>query len=237
MFTKEQFTTVTPLSKALAMIVFVILPFAAFFLGMSYGQQSLPPVTTEVITTNDNVSKVDTSSWQAYRNEELGFAFSYPSEWGEVQIKRANIDAIETGEEYFLSFSAKEESRASFRTPDHKVKEGFGRGGAYWDAPETFSHDFKGGGGDISWDGDDARKLVERVPNRFVYLQCSDYTVNIEMSAIVMLDGKFEAAKFYYLLGSGDRFYELREGCNDLHNLFKPIQEEYLEFIHTIEAI
>lgn len=64
MFSKKQFTTVTPLSKALAMIVFVILPFAAFFLGMSYGRQTLPPVTTEVATTSDIVETDEEESTQ-----------------------------------------------------------------------------------------------------------------------------------------------------------------------------
>jgi len=58
MFSKEQFTTVTPLSKGLALGVLIILPFVAFFLGMSYGQQSLPPVEIEVITTTDDVEKL-----------------------------------------------------------------------------------------------------------------------------------------------------------------------------------
>jgi hypothetical protein len=43
-------TTVTPLSKALAMILFIALPFIGFYLGMKYQQQIMinPPVVSEV---------------------------------------------------------------------------------------------------------------------------------------------------------------------------------------------
>jgi len=83
MFSKEQFTTVTPLSKALAMVVFIILPFGAFFLGMSYGQQSVPPVETLVFPATDDVEEVDTLGWRTYESKELGFKFRYPAEWGD----------------------------------------------------------------------------------------------------------------------------------------------------------
>ena len=63
MFSKEQFTTVTPLSKALAMIVFITLPFAAFFLGMNYGKQTIRPIELIVIPRTDNVEEADTSDW------------------------------------------------------------------------------------------------------------------------------------------------------------------------------
>lgn len=84
MFSKEQFTTVTPLSKALAMIVFITLPFAAFFLGMSYGRQTLSLTQTIISPAANDVQEVDTSDWKTYRNEELGFEFKYPQSWGEV---------------------------------------------------------------------------------------------------------------------------------------------------------
>lgn len=38
-------------------------------------------------TEEDNgegIEEIDTSDWQMYRNEELGFEFMYPAEWGEV---------------------------------------------------------------------------------------------------------------------------------------------------------
>ncbi|MFA6474794.1 MAG: hypothetical protein WCV88_01170 [Patescibacteria group bacterium] len=54
-------------------------------------------VNTEAVTnTNDNVSNdntnveqvsgIDTSDWQTYTNDEYGFSFKYPKEWGSVQV-------------------------------------------------------------------------------------------------------------------------------------------------------
>jgi len=76
MFSKEQFTTVTPLSKALAMVVFILLPFAAFFLGMNYGRQTPPPAQIIVFPATDDVEEVDTLGWQTYRHR--GVEFQYP---------------------------------------------------------------------------------------------------------------------------------------------------------------
>lgn len=43
---KEQFTTVTPLSKTIALALVVILPFIGFYAGVKY-QQSITPLTVE----------------------------------------------------------------------------------------------------------------------------------------------------------------------------------------------
>jgi len=100
MFSKEQFTTVTPLSKALAMIVFIILPFAAFFLGMNFGKQGVPPEMAEIITTTtDDIDEQNSKQkdsyakqksytkppvpegWVEYVDLQRGFAFYYPDSW------------------------------------------------------------------------------------------------------------------------------------------------------------
>jgi hypothetical protein len=50
---KQEITTVTPLSKHLAMILFIILPFAGFWLGMKYGGTEQRSEYGDVFTSSD----------------------------------------------------------------------------------------------------------------------------------------------------------------------------------------
>ena len=127
MFSKEQFTTVTPLSKALAMGMFIILPFATFFLGMSYGKQLIRPIELTVIPGAYDVEEIDTLGWQTYRNEELGFQFSYPKEWGEIIVKDlADFTFSNTGDRRYefsgqaksISFSSDKRAKIDIKSKD-----------------------------------------------------------------------------------------------------------------------
>jgi hypothetical protein len=42
-------------------------------------------ITSDVDQSSEALAKVDTSDWQTYRNEELGFEFMYPKSIGELQ--------------------------------------------------------------------------------------------------------------------------------------------------------
>jgi len=54
MLNKELFTTVTPLSKAIAMAIFIIFPFIFFVFGYWYGQQSVMPVIENNLQLNES---------------------------------------------------------------------------------------------------------------------------------------------------------------------------------------
>ena len=82
----KELTTVTPVSKYLAMLVFLILPFIGFSFGMRYQemvdlankQQSEMLIATpkRVPTPTPDI----TANWKTYTNKALGFSFSYPQE-------------------------------------------------------------------------------------------------------------------------------------------------------------
>lgn len=88
--------TVTPLSKVLAMILFITLPFVGFYLGMQYQQKVtvapvasevqkavIPTLTpTQVATPPPTSASTDVSTWKTYKNTQYGFQFSYPSNIG-----------------------------------------------------------------------------------------------------------------------------------------------------------
>ena len=77
---KRYFTTVTPSSKFLAMLVFVALPFAGFGLGLKYGTE-MPSLTPTLPT--------ETVSVKTYANSEYGYEFTYPISWRMVEERQA----------------------------------------------------------------------------------------------------------------------------------------------------
>jgi hypothetical protein len=72
-------TTVTPFSKALAMILFIALPFLGFYLGTKYSSllnqssQSQQTVVQKSKTITD-----PTANWKTYTDPKYGFQFKYP---------------------------------------------------------------------------------------------------------------------------------------------------------------
>ncbi len=79
------FTTVTPLSKALAMLLFITFPFAGFWLGIVYEKAApFPPIvqpSPSVPIAMDSTVSATNGEWKTYKNETYGFAFQHPDDW------------------------------------------------------------------------------------------------------------------------------------------------------------
>lgn len=111
----KYFTTVTPFSKALAMILFIALPFVGFWFGVKY-QTVNKIVTTQpkqdiqnnitpsrppkefVIPTSSytNMQKFDELNWKKYSNSNLGISFDYPdnlTHFGDSQSGALKIES------------------------------------------------------------------------------------------------------------------------------------------------
>jgi hypothetical protein len=78
-------TTVTPLSKYLAMMLFISLPFLGFYFGMQY-QKNAPMRnirTKEIVEQRIRPDLADSSAadmekWKSYINKDLGFRLNHP---------------------------------------------------------------------------------------------------------------------------------------------------------------
>lgn len=73
-------TTVTPFSKVLAMILFIALPFAGFYLGMKYQQQLI--ISSPIFPEAKKIvapTPIPTSITSILRDEKAGFEINYPS--------------------------------------------------------------------------------------------------------------------------------------------------------------
>ena len=94
MILPKQLTTVTRLSKILALILFVTLPFIGFLLGIRYQagltvvkieyvKQDAKKSTTPTIvvpTSKPNPTTIPTG-WKTYQNDTCHYSLSYPSDW------------------------------------------------------------------------------------------------------------------------------------------------------------
>lgn len=90
----KELTTVTPLSKYFAMILFISLPFVGFLLGIKY-QETINLQTNQsedIISINKRPTPTskNINEWEIYTNKKYGFSFNYPSSWKTQSIKVYN---------------------------------------------------------------------------------------------------------------------------------------------------
>ncbi len=105
---KEQFTTVTPVSKFLAMVLFIALPFIGFYLGTLQGgarmneneevtnanieyKESKPDVQNEILS--EKITESD--SYLEYSNRLFDISFQYPEVWGNPTTSAFHIGMTE----------------------------------------------------------------------------------------------------------------------------------------------
>jgi hypothetical protein len=89
---------VTPLSKYLAMTLFVAMPFIGGWIGYTFAPEKIVEVE-KVIIKEAPVYQINgyseeksnaTSTWNIYRNDEFGFEISYPSNWRMDEVSTDN---------------------------------------------------------------------------------------------------------------------------------------------------
>lgn len=106
---KKQFTTVTPFSKALAVVLFLAFPCLGFYLGYLFGTEmnkyGIPVTTQSAFDTTHVVEQAvepesDVVSMATYVNEEYGFSLTYPASWIE-EDKDFNYREIANGDLVF----------------------------------------------------------------------------------------------------------------------------------------
>lgn len=88
--TPSQRNTITPLSKYLAIALFIILPFLGGWIGYEYAPEKIVEiekvVEIEKIVKTKNITEPEqsTSTTKEFVDGGLGISFSYPNAWGEI---------------------------------------------------------------------------------------------------------------------------------------------------------
>ncbi len=100
----KELTTVTPLSKILAAVLLISLPFIGFFLGIRYQEMidlterqqeennlSIPRIPTPTPIPMPTIDP-STANWKTYRNEEFGFEVGYPESWTTLERSSQSVE-------------------------------------------------------------------------------------------------------------------------------------------------
>lgn len=89
----KELTTVTPLSKALAFVLFILLPVTSFLIGIRYQQQN--KLSKEIKIINKSLSRDFAlnkyTDWKLYKNDEYKYILSYPPDWSLDSSDNKNI--------------------------------------------------------------------------------------------------------------------------------------------------
>src|SRR5258706_5864740 len=95
----KELTTVTPFSKYLAMVLFILFPFIGFYLGMQYQARSNTYIQLNhnnqaqiIIKKNPTPIPSQTNNWKTYTNTLESYSFQYPSDWKLKQETRQGFD-------------------------------------------------------------------------------------------------------------------------------------------------
>jgi hypothetical protein len=120
-------TRTTPLSRYLALVIFVVLPFVGFWLGVEHSEQfrefetsmtvsEVPTLSSlekgnlaDNATTTSLYSASSDSVWTLYINEKAGYAIEYPPDWSiaekgdVVELRYSEKDSSDNfGEDAFM---------------------------------------------------------------------------------------------------------------------------------------
>ncbi|MEK7573362.1 MAG: PsbP-related protein [Patescibacteria group bacterium] len=75
-------TTVTTFSKILALFLFILLPFAGFYVGYKYRAGTYVPTPINLYNpTSVPTPTIDMTNWKTYTNNKLGFSIKYPQDF------------------------------------------------------------------------------------------------------------------------------------------------------------
>lgn len=70
------------LFEAVLIGVLIILALAcAYYLGKSSNKEKMLEINNQVNQTTENTASITSTDWKEYKNDELGFSFSHPSDY------------------------------------------------------------------------------------------------------------------------------------------------------------
>ena len=112
----KELTTATKLSKYLAMVLFIALPFVGFFLGVRY-QEMMDLAKNQEMGANFSILRSptpidETANWKTYINKKYEFSFKYSDKWGLESSPRnrgKDVNTVDSVRFYNLSERLKSE--------------------------------------------------------------------------------------------------------------------------------
>lgn len=93
----KELTTVTPLSRRIALVLFFLLPIIGFFVGVKYQTQTKESIRDQinppVVISSPTPTLSPEEPWKHYRNHEFGFAIDYPGDWKDPVMEWGQVNS------------------------------------------------------------------------------------------------------------------------------------------------
>lgn len=106
----KKWTTVTTLSKTVALIMFISLPFIGFYVGYNFPRANNLPVTI----ISKPVSPLDKiASWKTYSNQKYGYSARYPF--------NLQTNESETSYDQYVGFTLGKDSSGNAYLPNYTI--------------------------------------------------------------------------------------------------------------------
>ncbi len=253
---KKSESGIAHIATILIILFVAVAGFAGWRVYQSSKDKPKEPATVseEISTVVQNEEKSPTpAGFVEYENKDIGIKFSYPKEWGTVQIKKEIGDGVAIqGTNVSISFSDNKQPAATLRSRDYKILTG-GRGGAYWDAPTEFKIRKEVIDGqeiihgvsvsDVPWNQDQeyASKVILDQENLKIIAGCSGFTASVAIHAYPYLKSNnlFDTGNFYFLIRgpSSDGTGVDLTGCDNLEKLIANDKDRFIKFAQTISVI
>lgn len=220
---------------ALAILLVVILIGVIGFAGW-YIYQNEQGDTTENTAANEAADRTEEGrtipdGWTDYNNNELGFAFAYPEDWGEITIDETTG---ESGESYIASFTDNATVSFSGATLDYRAARGGGvftghnkgweeEGSTYYFVENYSDEDYRSETGDVSeLEANNATGLYQEDLDPSTMLEAAEaHTVSFNVP-----DGSYHGLAFAY------KAPEAQAGQD-----FSSQIEEFKSVVQTVEIL
>lgn len=117
----------TPIHLLLLLVIFGIIGFAGWKVYDASKTVNQPKAATAPAPAAQKAESKVPDGFVEFKNEELGFKFAYPKEWGNIEIDKSdNTTSGRLGQLYYGEFSIKKNVKLIYNTADYDAFPGGG---------------------------------------------------------------------------------------------------------------
>lgn len=226
------------LAGIIELVLIALVAGTVTFVAYRAWTQNQAPKADTATQTKQEEKDTAPEGFKKYSNNDLGFSFAYPEEWGEVKVEQETpLNCISSGKGYYITFASNKLSKGTIRSKDFSHSPECGRGGAVFDSPVTYDKNYIK---EAAWNADQEYSVATILRNdqHMIVAECSGFMSFVGIEALVKIGGTtYDAAKFYYHAREGGEGGVSLAGCETPLAIVSSLQDTYVKFIKTIKGI